>query len=205
MELFRPTGLHELLLVLQRELLAWPPRLPEQPIFYPVLNLGYAMQIARDWNTRSDALVGYVTRFEIDDAYASRFERRVVGGRQHEELWVPADELDECNRHLQAPIRVVAAFFGADFQGLVPAGGAFRGRGAREQLRILAAQYDYNLMDFHGEVTMNRDAVFLHLPFWQQLDSSTLALAAPKDEVLAAVRRVWGDAFPALPLPEVTS
>jgi len=205
MELFRPTGLHELLLVLQSELAAWPPRLPEQPIFYPVLNLGYAVQIARDWNTKSEARVGYVTRFEIDDAYASRFERRVVGGRQHEEIWVPAHQLDELNRHLHGPIRVVDAFFGEEFRGMLPTVGALRGKDAREQLRILARQYSHSSMDFHGEVTMNRDVVFLHLPFWQQLDSSTLDLAAPKDDVLAAVRRIWVDAFPALPLPDVTS
>lgn len=116
--------------MLQRDLAAWPPRLPEQPIFYPVLNHDYAVQIARDWNTKADAQVGYVTRFEIDDVYASRFERRVVGGHRHEELWVPAEELEEFNRHIRAPIRVVTAFFGADFRGLVPSSGALRGRDA---------------------------------------------------------------------------
>jgi hypothetical protein len=36
--LWRPTGPEELALVEASGWRAWPPRLPEQPIFYPVLN-----------------------------------------------------------------------------------------------------------------------------------------------------------------------
>ena len=44
----------------------FPPRLPEQPFFYPVLNEDYATQIARDWNTKDErsGFAGYVLRFE---------------------------------------------------------------------------------------------------------------------------------------------
>ena len=42
----------------------FPPRLPDQPIFYPVMNEAYAIQIARDWNVPASG-VGYVTRFEV--------------------------------------------------------------------------------------------------------------------------------------------
>ncbi len=100
MKLFRPTGLHELQLVLSSDLVAWPPRLPGQPIFYPVLSAEYAEQIARDWNARSDTRAGYATTFDIEDAFASRFERHLVGSRAHEELWVPSEELEEFNRHI---------------------------------------------------------------------------------------------------------
>lgn len=40
----------------------FPPRLPEQPIFYPVLNEEYAVQIAHDWNVPASG-AGFVTRF----------------------------------------------------------------------------------------------------------------------------------------------
>lgn len=46
--LWRPTGPKELDLVRELNWRAWPPRLPEQPIFYPVLNEDYAVRIARD-------------------------------------------------------------------------------------------------------------------------------------------------------------
>ncbi|MCW5960282.1 MAG: hypothetical protein KIS76_08975 [Pyrinomonadaceae bacterium] len=46
--LFRPVGKNELALIEESDFTAFPPRLPEQPIFYPVLNENYAIQIARD-------------------------------------------------------------------------------------------------------------------------------------------------------------
>lgn len=115
MQLFRPVGLAELELIAQLNWQGFPPRLPIQSIFYPVLNFDYARHIAEQWNTKdpNSGFAGFVTRFEIDDAYAARFPIQVVGGAIHQELWVPAEELGEFNRHLQGPIEVVAAYYGA--------------------------------------------------------------------------------------------
>lgn len=88
---------------------SFPPRLPDQPIFYPVLNAEYAAQIARDWNVPASG-AGFVTRFKVDSAYLSKFTEECVGARMHRELWVPADELEEFNRHIVGPIEVIAAF-----------------------------------------------------------------------------------------------
>lgn len=108
--LFRPVGLEELKLIEDSGWKAFPPRLPDQPIFYPVTNEDYAVQIARDWNTKVGSRQGFVTRFEVDSAYVSKFEKRVVGGREHEELWVLADELEEFNRHIVGNIVVTQRF-----------------------------------------------------------------------------------------------
>jgi hypothetical protein len=89
----------------------FPPRLPDQPIFYPVLNEGYAVQIARDWNVPASG-AGFVTRFEVNAHFVERYPRKIVGGREHEELWVPAEELPEFNRNIVGPIIVVAEFRG---------------------------------------------------------------------------------------------
>ncbi|CAK7282928.1 hypothetical protein [Streptomyces misionensis] len=107
--LWRPTGPKELELVRELEWRAWPPRLPEQPIFYPVLNEDYAIRIARDWNVRHDG-AGFVTRFEVDAEFLRRYPVRRAGGETILELWVPADELAEFNRHIVGPIEVVHAF-----------------------------------------------------------------------------------------------
>lgn len=122
MTLYRPVGLTELRLIAALEWRAFPPRLPIQPIFYPVLNQDYATQLARDWNTRDpiSGFCGFVLRFEIDDAFAARYPVQTVGARVHQELWVPADELDELNAHILAPIKVVAQFYGAGFEGDKP-------------------------------------------------------------------------------------
>ncbi|MGW1278953.1 hypothetical protein ACWD4V_18680 [Streptomyces tsukubensis] len=107
--LWRPTGPAELALVEASEWRAWPPRLPEQPIFYPVLNEEYAVMIARDWNVKHDG-AGFVTRFEVDSAFLSRYPVQQAGGRTILELWVPAEELDEFNAHIVGRIDVVHEF-----------------------------------------------------------------------------------------------
>jgi len=113
--LFRPVGVAELRLIEESGWRAFPPRLAHQPIFYPVLNEAYAIQIARDWNTQDAAseYAGYVTRFRVRTEFISRYAVRTVGARQHQELWVPAGELDELNANLVGPIEVTAEFRGA--------------------------------------------------------------------------------------------
>lgn len=112
MILYRPTGPRELDLVARSGWTAWPPRLAGQPIFYPVLTFEYAEKIARDWNSMHEAngFCGYVTRFEVDDACAARYPVELAGGKDHRELWVPAEELDEFNRHIIGRIEVVAQY-----------------------------------------------------------------------------------------------
>lgn len=119
MILYRPVGVLELRLIARSGFREFPPRLPEQPIFYPVLTLEYARKIARDWNTVDvqSGYAGFVTRFAIDDETAKRYPVRVAGGRSHEELWVPAAELSEFNAHLVENIAVVEAFTGPEFSG----------------------------------------------------------------------------------------
>jgi hypothetical protein len=112
--LYRPVGPEELQLIENSGWREFPPRLPEQPIFYPVANEGYAVQIARNWNTRHGSKKGFVTRFEVEKAYADKFERKIVGGREHEELWVPAEELEEFNRHIRGLIEVTQRFEAAE-------------------------------------------------------------------------------------------
>ena len=122
MTLYRPVGLTELRLLADLNWRAFPPRLPIQPIFYPVLNQEYATHIAQQWNTRDpvSGFCGFVTRFDLDDGFAARYPIQVVGGREHRELWVPAEEMDEFNAHIAAPIEVIAQFYGDNFAGAAP-------------------------------------------------------------------------------------
>ena len=111
--LYRPVGPEELKLIAASGWKAFPPRLPEQPIFYPVLNEEYAAQIAERWNVR-DSGAGYVTAFEVDAEYLSQFEAKQVGAREHTELWIPAEELARFNDHIVGTIRVVRRYGGND-------------------------------------------------------------------------------------------
>jgi hypothetical protein len=199
---YRPVGLDELRLVYESGLTAFPPRLPDQPIFYPVLNAEYAAQIARDWNTKSARAAGYVTRFEVDDAFADHHEVHQVGARQHTELWVPAEDLAEFNRHIAPPIRVTEAYFGDGFTGLVPSAFMLAGKGAVEQFLALDQILAYSGFDFICEVAANHVAVFLHYPFWAQRDFSAEGVPRDRrDRVLGAIATRWQEGFSERPLP----
>ena len=112
-KLYRPVGTKELELIEKSGWKAFPPRLPEQPIFYPVTNRDYACQIARDWNTKhNDDKRGFVTAFEVRSDVADAYDREVVGGREHEELWVPAEDLGRFNEAIVGTIVVTDEFNG---------------------------------------------------------------------------------------------
>lgn len=91
---------------------AFPPRLPFQPFFYPVLNDEYATQIARDWNTKDAAsgYVGFVTRFQVRADFLRRYQVQTVGSSQHQEYWIPAQELEAFNQNIVGQIEIVAEF-----------------------------------------------------------------------------------------------
>ena len=110
--LYRPVGQAELDLIAASGFSAFPPRLPIQPIFYPVLNLAYAEKIARDWNTKDEAsgFVGYVLQFSVRSQFLERYPVQQVGNSECLELWVPSEELDEFNANLVGPIEVIRHF-----------------------------------------------------------------------------------------------
>lgn len=90
----------------------FPPRLPQQPIFYPVLNQKYAEEIAQRWNTKdsNSQYKGYVLKFEVDDTYISQFKVQTVGKSYHQELWIPAEELENFNKFIIGKIEIVKIF-----------------------------------------------------------------------------------------------
>lgn len=107
--LFRPVGPKELDLLAASDWKRWPPRLPEQPIFYPVTNFAYAAEIASKWNV-AESGSGYVTRFRVLTAFMRRFSVHCVGSSQHTEWWIPAEELDDLNANIDGRIELIASF-----------------------------------------------------------------------------------------------
>jgi hypothetical protein len=111
--LFRPVGPEELRLIEQAGFRAFPPRLPEQPIFYPVLTDEYAAKIAREWNVPASG-AGFVTRFAVRREYLSRYQIQNAGGERFQEYWRPADELADFNRNIVGLIEIVQQFLRGD-------------------------------------------------------------------------------------------
>lgn len=110
--LYRPVGQTELELIIASGKKKFPPRLAWQPIFYPVLNQQYAEQIALEWNTEDEfsGFAGHVLAFDLPEQYIQQFPVQNVGGDIHNELWVPAEQLEEFNDKIIGEIRLIKSF-----------------------------------------------------------------------------------------------
>ena len=110
--LYRPVGQRECELVAESGFRKFPPRLSEQPYFYPVTKEEYATQIARDWNTKDEfsSFTGYVLRFKVATAFLARYPVRTGGSNVHQEYWIPAGDLDAFNNQIQGSIEIIATF-----------------------------------------------------------------------------------------------
>ena len=115
--LYRPVGLKELELIHATGWKFFPSRLDWQPIFYPVMNEQYAIEIATKWNLDDEGsgYSGFVTAFDIDVSFIQKYKVENVGGPIHNELWVPADELTAFNQHIVGEIRMTKAYFGKKY------------------------------------------------------------------------------------------
>ena len=107
--LWRPVGPEEVRLIQQSGMRAFPPRLPEQPIFYPVLSEEYAVKIAREWNVPASGS-GYVTRFRVQRNFFAQYQIHEAGGRKYREYWIPAEELADFNRNIVGKIEIFAEY-----------------------------------------------------------------------------------------------
>jgi hypothetical protein len=117
--LYRPVGQKELELVRASGYREFPPRLPQQPFFYPVLNEDYATQIARDWNTKDEfsGFAGYVLRFSVRSEFLNRYEIHVVGDSTHREYWIPAAQLASLNTNI---VGTIESYFRVSQEEMTP-------------------------------------------------------------------------------------
>ncbi|MEP6929690.1 MAG: ADP-ribosylation/crystallin J1 [Flavobacterium sp.] len=111
--LYRPVGLKEMELIAETGYNAFPPRLDWQPIFYPVTNQEYAEQIALEWNTVDEfsGFIGIVTAFDVKTNFLEKYEVQNVGDQNHNELWIPSEDLADFNANIVAGIEVVNVYF----------------------------------------------------------------------------------------------
>ncbi len=110
--LYRPVGLKELELIVESSFSEFQPRLEWQPIFYPVMNEEYAIEIALKWNTIDEfsGYCGFVTAFDVPRYYVNKYEVQNVGSKNHNELWVPSEELAAFNDNIMGGIYITKTF-----------------------------------------------------------------------------------------------
>src|SRR5579863_4023512 len=200
--LFRPVGLQELALLWNSGMKEFPPRLVQQPIFYPVVNLEYARQIARDWNTPDShsGYAGFVTQFDVSSTYLSKYELHTAGSAAHREYWIPAREMNSFNKAISGWIRVEEAFFGTQFTGHVPEEHRLKGQNAVEQFATLANILDF--AEFSAEVSANRKAVFLNCLFWLNREETLLRCTSEQRHLFfTKLVKAWESSKVGVPLP----
>jgi hypothetical protein len=203
-KLFRPVGLHEMSLLWDMEWRGFPPRLPHQPIFYPVKTREYAREIASQWNIKDEpsGFGGFVTEFAVADEYLSKFDPRTVGTINHVEYWIPSEELATFNQQIVQPIRVTEAYFGETFRGYIPDSFGLRGKDAAEQFMMLARTWQYSRMDFICEAALNCKTIYINSWFWAQHDFVRDGLSEDDTrKTIAALQRAWEHNKIGIPLP----
>lgn len=111
--LYRPVGLKEMELIAALGYKSFPQRLEWQPIFYPVMNQQYAEQIAFEWNTVDEfsGFIGIVTAFEVKNSFLNKYEIQNVGDKNHNELWIPSEDLNDFNSNIIGEIEVIKVHF----------------------------------------------------------------------------------------------
>jgi hypothetical protein len=198
--LYRPVGLKEMELILTADNKGFPPRLPEQPFFYPVLNVEYANQIARDWNTKESksGFAGFVTQFNIEPDYLKQFEVHTVGSSTHRELWIPAEQLEEFNQQIQGFIKLTEAYYGEEYKGIKH----WRNDWYVDEMFNSFYQLRWQGgMDFWGELGTNWKAVLLNFKYWLTHDYRSIVLYAGEQKAfLKFLSEVWTTKFPTIPL-----
>lgn len=116
--LYRPVGQKEFDLIKESGFKRFPPRLEWQPIFYPVMSAEYAEQIASKWNTEDEfsGYAGHVLSFDLPEEFLKKYPIQNVGGELHNELWVPAEELEDFNNQIVGSIKLLRSFYGKKHQ-----------------------------------------------------------------------------------------
>lgn len=200
--LFRPIGLRELELLWDSGMREFPKRLENQPIFYPVVNLDYARQIARDWNTpdAKSGFSGFVTKFEVSSSYLSKYEMHTAGSAAHREYWIPAKELSDFNRAINGQISVEEGFFGPEYSGYQEDENGFKGLNAVEQFSALLKIAEQS--EFISEISAHRKAVYLNCLFWLNCDISNLGCTNEvREAFLTHLVNAWETNSNGVPLP----
>ena len=94
-------------------------------------------------------------------------------------------------------------FIGEGFRGIIPRHFGLRGKDAIAQLVTLSGMHSYSLMDFHGEISANREVIFVHFQFWKSRSFAREGVSeAQRAALIDAIRKAWSEVSPGIPLPD---
>ncbi|MBZ0308385.1 MAG: hypothetical protein K8I82_20130 [Anaerolineae bacterium] len=189
--LYRPVGLKEAELILVKGV--FPPRPPEEALFYPYLYEAYAEQVARERYIREEnkGYAGFVTEFKVRRSYIDKFKERIVGDDIHAEFWIPVIELDELNQNIEGRIEITAAFYGEKYTGQW-----HRYLSAEELFIVLYRTCQHYNQVCWGEIRQNRHAVLLNYEYWKRHDFGDAMSEEQKLSFLRKIAVIWEKKIP---------
>jgi hypothetical protein len=191
--LFRPVGKKELQLILDTNMTSFPPRLDWQPIFYPVLNYAYAEEIAVKWNLTDSfsSYCGFVTSFDVDSIFLDQYEVQNVGNGTHNELWIPAEDLDAFNENIEGRIQIVGRFYGKEYTGLPDQTTYLAGLSVLDQITKIMSLVGKGI-GIKDIVEKEKETILFNWSYWQQYTTDK--------SVMLKLEKEWKYQFPEIDL-----
>lgn len=107
--LYRSVGPGQLKCIVDSGWQRFPPRLHWQRYFYPMLHESFAHKIASQWNVQQSG-VGYVLKFKVRKQYLDKLPIYIVGGPEHKEYRIAAQDIEELNDNIVGTIEVLATY-----------------------------------------------------------------------------------------------
>lgn len=107
--LYRPVGPVQLQHIVASGWQSFPNRKVRQRYFYPMLHESFAHRVAQDWNVRNSG-VGYVTRFKVRRTFLEHYPVYIVGGPEHKEYRIEAEQLAMLNENIVGRIEVIGVY-----------------------------------------------------------------------------------------------
>lgn len=146
------------------------------------MNYDYAAQIARRWNTEDEfsGNVGFVTEFELADEFISKYEVRNVGGKEHNEYWIPSEELMEMNKSIIGSIQITGSYYGSGYKGILAETVLFKNMTVEEQ----ALEVVKNSGEIIDSIATEKAVILANISYWE------LNALIPK-EIIFKVKESW--------------
>lgn len=106
------------------------------------------------------------------------------------------------NSKIIGDIKIVDAFYGMDYKGIIPEATGLSNKDAVQQLVALTVDHDFAIMDFVCEIQIHWKIVLANFKFWTFYDSESFGIYENKRfDVLRKIRDIIKKSHQDLILP----
>lgn len=194
MKLYRPVGLYEMSKILDLKGEEFPKEFFNHSLCRVIVNLDYALKVARDWNAkdRNSGYAGFVIEFEVNKSFIDNYTVQCVGKNNGLEYLIPANQISIFNYNIKGKIKIQDAFFGDDYIGINPlAVTGFKEKSPLKQIELLERIRNYNSLDFSGTIYVEWKIMNLNLLYWKKQKNKNEELLENIEKLLLLNKRYY--------------